>query len=184
MRPVVVEPYNPQWPLHFSQIASELINTLQDVDILRIEHVGSTSVPFLAAKPIIDVDIVILPPSLESVISALTASGYTYLGEVGIPDRHTFRKVSAVPDRNLYLCIEGSASLRNHLCVRELLRRDEALREEYARVKMELFARGLDMDEYCEGKNEILQKILERAGMGEREREEIKKANTRSLEDI
>lgn len=63
------------------------------------------------------------------------------MGELSIKDRHAFRAPGMEPVRNLYVCVEGSAALRNHLGVRELLLRDEVVREEYGRLKMELGSR-------------------------------------------
>lgn len=141
--PVVVEPYNPQWALQFLQIKSDLEKYLSGVDYVSIEHVGSTSIPGLPAKPILDIDVVVAPSQLQHVITALSAenTGLLYMGELYIKDRHAFRAPGQEPVRNLYACIEGSAALRNHLGVRELLLKDEGLRREYGDLKMELGSR-------------------------------------------
>ena len=88
---VFVAPYDPQWQTNFEAIRRELASTLGDL-ALRIEHVGSTSVKGLAAKPIIDIDVVISDHTpLESVIAALSTIGYQYEGDLGIPHREAFR---------------------------------------------------------------------------------------------
>jgi GrpB-like predicted nucleotidyltransferase (UPF0157 family) len=176
---VLVEPYNPIWAQQFQAVKRELVKALDGVDFVSIEHVGSTSVPGLAAKPILDVDIIVRPATLESTIKALTEKGgYSYLGEWGIQDRHVFRRAAEFPARNLYVCIEGCQSLQNHLLVRDICRREASVREAYGRKKMELALRDwADVDEYCEAKNEILQYVLERAGMGEHDLEEIRLRN-------
>jgi len=177
---VVVEPYNPQWPRQFADIKAELAAALEGLDVIGIEHVGSTSVPGLSAKPTIDIDIIVAPEALPFIFAALTEkAGYVYVGEMGIVDRHAFRSHQSDPPRNVYVCVDGCLAVRNHLSVRDLLRADSGLREEYAKVKMELACHDwIDVDEYCEAKNDILQHILEKAGLGDEERGEIRKANT------
>lgn len=138
--PVVVEPHNPLWSLQFLKIKSELETHLQIIPYQSIQHIGSTSIPSLPAKPILDIDIIATPIQLPSIITALSKpeTGYLYMGELYIRDRHAFRAPGLLPVRNLYVCIEGSAALRNHLGVRDLLLRDKELREEYGKLKMEL----------------------------------------------
>ena len=176
---VTIVPHNPQWPSDFLKIKSELSDALKDVSYISIEHVGSTSVPGLAAKPIIDIDIVVARQNVEKAIAACGAIGYEYMDQWGIPDRHALRAPLQEPTRNLYVCVEGCIALRNHIAVRDLLRKDADLRAEYAAVKMELAEREVaDIDEYCEGKNQILGKILERAGIGAQELAEVERMNT------
>lgn len=141
--PVVVEPYNEEWPHQFTQIKADLETILGCVEYVSIEHVGSTSVPGLAAKPILDIDIVVLREQLQTVLSALSKpeTNLLYLGELGISDRHAFRSPYQLLARNLYVCVQDSPSLRNHLAVRELLRKDDGLREEYGKLKSDLAQR-------------------------------------------
>jgi GrpB-like predicted nucleotidyltransferase (UPF0157 family) len=114
------------------------------VPYISIEHVGSTSIPQLAAKPILDIDVVASQTQLPRVLEALQHVpdlALIYMGELGIANRHAFRAPQTVPVRNLYVCVEGSAALRNHLAVRDLLRGDEGLRGEYGALKSGLAAR-------------------------------------------
>lgn len=138
--PVIVEPYNPEWATQFASLKSELESFLTGVSYQSIEHVGSTSIPGLPAKPILDIDVVATASQLPLVIEALSkeGTGYLYMGELYIEHRHAFRAPGLEPVRNLYVCVEGSAALRNHLGVKRLLMEDEALREEYGKLKMEL----------------------------------------------
>ena len=100
-RHIVVSPYDAQWKKDFEAIRAELEPALGDL-ALRIEHVGSTSVPGLSAKPIIDIDVVIADESkLSAVIAALSAIGYYHEGNKGIPGREAFG-------------FEGKDHLRNH----------------------------------------------------------------------
>lgn len=133
---IEIVPYSPSWPDQFTAIQQDLqaILTTNSIPFLSIEHVGSTSVPNLDAKPILDIDIIITRPQLAAIILASKDAGYTHHGEWGIPDRHAFRDDSLKPTTNLYVCIDGCLAVRNHLATRDVLRKDEALREEYARV--------------------------------------------------
>lgn len=90
--------------MFFEQIRALLWPAVQDV-ATAIEHVGSTSVPGLAAKPIIDIDIVIPPQqTIQSMITRLEPLGYTHLGLLGIVGRDAFRQENDLPKHNLYVC--------------------------------------------------------------------------------
>jgi GrpB-like predicted nucleotidyltransferase (UPF0157 family)/RimJ/RimL family protein N-acetyltransferase len=175
---VEVHPYNPAWPSQFLAIKSRLENLLKDVPYNRIEHVGSTAVPALSAKPIIDIDIIVARPQVRPVIAALVSAGFIDMGELGIVDRWCMKDSDQEPRRNVYVCVEDAFQTRNHLGLRDTLRQNEALREEYAAVKMELAAKGVDIVQYGEAKSVVVGKILEVAGVlsGE-ELEEIARAN-------
>ena len=100
------------------------------VPIVGIEHVGSTSVTGLAAKPIIDCDIIVR----EADVSAASSTLVSPLGELGIPQRWAFKEPARLSGTNTYVIVDGCLSLRNHLAVRDVLSADAALREEYAAV--------------------------------------------------
>ncbi|WOO81565.1 Salicylaldehyde dehydrogenase [Vanrija pseudolonga] len=149
---------------------------------ITIEHVGSTSVPGLAAKPILDIDIVVAASDLAQGISVLKAAGYEHRGDQGVPSREAFRLPAAPaasgPRVNLYLCVDGVLALRNHLAVRDVLRADDALRDEYAATKYRLAStQGIDMDSYVEGKSEVLGRILAKGGIGAAELAQIEEVN-------
>src|SRR5262245_59991111 len=103
MRTITVSDYDPRWPVFFEQRRTTLWPVVQDVAI-TIEHVGSTAVVGLAAKPIIDIDIVIPPEqSIEQVAARLQPLGYTHLGNLGIAGRDAFRQHNPLPAHNLYV---------------------------------------------------------------------------------
>jgi GrpB-like predicted nucleotidyltransferase (UPF0157 family) len=85
--PIRVVPYDPRWPDQFTLIRGALTDALRDIPFLAIEHVGSTSVPGLPAKPVIDVDVVVLREHLVPAIEALVAAGYRHEGDLGIQTR-------------------------------------------------------------------------------------------------
>jgi GrpB-like predicted nucleotidyltransferase (UPF0157 family) len=175
---VTVAPYDPQWQTDFERVSRELSIALSGVDVLTIEHVGSTSVPGLPAKPIIDIDIVVCPEALRRALAALEAAGYAYQGELGIDDRHALKAPDDQPHRNVYVCLDGCLALRNHLAVRETLRSNTDLRDEYARVKRTLAEEELEsIDDYVAGKNTVVQQILQAAGMSAEDRDSVASAN-------
>ncbi len=141
---------------------------------MRIEHVGSTSVPGLAAKPILDIDIIVDGAHLSAAIDALQGIGYAHRGDLGISEREAFHSPDDDPRRNVYVCRTGSLSVRNHLAVRAVLRARPDLREEYAAVKLSLAANpDMDIDTYIARKSAVLQKVLEISDLTERERRQI-----------
>jgi len=91
------------------------------VPVVAIEHVGSTAVPGLAAKPVIDCDIVVAGPEVPAASAVLAGLGFTPLGELGIPLRWAFREPRRLAGTNTYVVAAGSLSLRNHLAVRDVL---------------------------------------------------------------
>ena len=165
---VVVLPYDKQWEQDFLQIKNELQNALGDL-ALRIEHVGSTSVQGLSAKPIIDIDVVIKDQTvLEDVISALNAIGYRHEGNMGIEGREAFKYDDKphLKKHHLYVCTQDSAELARHIAFRDHLRQDPEAVREYSLVKekgAELFP--YDIDKYIEYKSPFIEKIYREIGV-------------------
>ena len=175
---VVVVAYHPRWAEQFRAVREDLLAALEGVAVRSIEHVGSTSVPGLAAKPRLDIDVVVPADAVPLARSALEAAGYTWLGDLGIPDRHAVRAPDRAPPRNVYVVVDGCLALRNHVAVRDLLRRDARLRDEYGRLKLELAARDYDdIDQYVLDKSPVLQRILAAAGFDPEDRAAIDAMN-------
>jgi GrpB-like predicted nucleotidyltransferase (UPF0157 family) len=184
---IEIEAYNPLWADQFEQLKALYNHYLKD-SIKQVEHVGSTSVPGLAAKPILDIDLVIEEEQmLREVIPVLEQLGYTFMGDQGIKDRYAFRANAVTtpdtgthkiwPKHHLYCCLESSISLKNHLIVREVLRTDPEVRTAYQRLKIELAQTAADIDEYVEGKSDFIVGILVRAGISEQDVQSITDQN-------
>ena len=169
--------YDPVWPARFETLRQLYENVLTGVAILGIEHVGSTSVPGLAAKPLIDIDIVVTVDQVARAIEAMEQAGFLSLGERGIPDRWALQAPSDLPRTNTYVVVEGSLALRNHLAVRDQLRHEVALRDQYAALKRSIAASVHDIDQYVEKKSSFLSVVLELAGLTAEERDAIEIAN-------
>jgi GrpB-like predicted nucleotidyltransferase (UPF0157 family) len=163
--PVVVVPYDPQWPLIFEELRDHLLPVVGN-HALAIEHVGSTSVSGLAAKPIINVDVVVeSPEASERVIAALVAIGYTHLGPLGLEGREAMRPPQGTPRHNLYVCLESSEPYRNHILVRNHLRSNPSVAKAYGELKLALAARyPEDIESYIDGKTDFLIGILRETG--------------------
>jgi GrpB-like predicted nucleotidyltransferase (UPF0157 family) len=164
--PAAVVDYDPRWPLWYAEIRQRLEPYLIDVPHV-FEHVGSTAVPGLAAKPIIDVDIVV--PSADLVpaaISRLEAAGYRHEGDQGIVGREAFSlPADAVHYHHLYVVVDGNKAHRDHVLLRDHLRADATDRERYAVRKRELaHLLTTDRDAYVSGKSALVQEMIARAG--------------------
>ena len=163
---VVIAPYSEQWPL----VAHELITELSKVfgiDALAIEHIGSTSIPSLAAKPIIDVMVKMKDFDTidRSVLALSQAHGAWHLVSAELDDRPWRRfMVKVVGDHrfaHLHLVPEGQQRWEEHLTFREALRADPELKAQYAEVKRELAdVHKNDREAYTDGKAEFIQSVL------------------------
>ncbi len=172
---IVVVEYDPAWAGRFATLRALYAGAMAaaGVPVVAIEHVGSTSVRGLAAKPIIDCDIVVDQTQVAAASTVLASLGFTPLGELGIPERWAFKEPASLAGTNTYVIVDGSLSLRNHLGLRDALRADAALRDEYAAVKRAAGARAANIDEYGQAKTAVIQKILAAAGLTDAERASI-----------
>ncbi len=159
--PVVIAPYDPAWPAAFEQIRARVAVALGELAV-GIEHVGSTAVPGLAAKPILDVDAIVRNDAhVEEAIRRLARAGFAHLGDLGIAGREAFRSPAGLPRNHLYVCAVATPELRAHLALRDALRADPALAERYAALKRELAAKYRDdRDAYAEGKSAFIRSVL------------------------
>lgn len=172
--PIHVAPYDPAWPAQFLRMKADLQAALTAVPILSIEHVGSTSVPGLAAKPILDIDIIVARAEVPAAISALERAGYAHRGDLGVTDREAFEAPDQDPLRHVYVCVHGTLHVRNHLAVRRVLLENDALRERYAEVKLALAGDpSMQIDRYLAGKSAVLQDILALSDLTPAEKAEI-----------
>jgi GrpB-like predicted nucleotidyltransferase (UPF0157 family) len=164
--PVIVVPYDSAWATTFAQLRDRLTRVLGAL-AAGIEHVGSTAVPGLAAKPIVDLDIVLRrPDDLPLAIERLESVGYTHLGDLGISERTAFRAPPGTPRHHLYVLPAGAPALKAHLALRDALRTDPALMLAYGELKIGLAERHRDdRDAYAEGKTAFITAALgERSG--------------------
>jgi len=168
MRAIVVEQHNPAWLQEYVKIKKHIWPHISGI-ALDIVHVGSTSVPNLPAKPIIDFDIIIQSYGVfPQIVDALGKLGYEHRGDLGITTREAFQRPVDSPfmAHHTYVCPKDSPELARHLYFSEYLRRNPEFADEYAALKQELAQRHPnDIDAYIEGKTEFIQKILYTGGL-------------------
>ena len=164
---VVVIPYDTRWPGLFETAALELQEALGPSG-LAVHHVGSTSIPGLCSKPILDilVSIADLNAGLK-LVPVLESLGYEFRPDEEIPDRHYFRRrIGTVRTHHLSLAEPGSLHHRATLAFRDALRRDARLATTYAELKL-ILARAFPLDRpaYLDGKSEFIQDVLAQQGV-------------------
>ncbi len=176
----VVAP-SPDWVRQFRVVAEELALILAELPVDAIEHVGSTSVPGLPAKPILDIDIIVQRDVMTAATRALEHAGYVHCGDLGVTDREAFTAPDERPSRNVYLCVADTLHVRNHLAVRDALRARPDLRDRYGAVKLQLASeRDMDIHRYLAGKSAVLQDILALSNLTAEEKQVIFELNTRA----
>jgi GrpB-like predicted nucleotidyltransferase (UPF0157 family) len=157
---VVVMDYDPAWPATFLRLRDRVAEALGPL-ALAVEHVGSTAVPGLAAKPIVDLDVVIADRSVPEVVRRLGRLGYRHEGDLGVPGREAFTTPAGLPAHHLYVCAAGSDPLLRHLAFRDALRADGRTAGAYADLKRSLAVRlGHDRVAYTEGKSAFIEQVL------------------------
>ena len=165
MRIIRVVDYDPKWRDAFEAIRVEVAAALGPI-ALSIEHVGSTAVEGLPAKPIIDIDVIIADyDTFDEARVRLATAGYCHQGDLGLADRHAFRYEGKVHlmAHHLYVCPAHSAELRRHLAFRDYLRSHDDARDWYGEVKR-LAARlhPEDIEGYLAAKGPCIEEILAR----------------------
>jgi GrpB-like predicted nucleotidyltransferase (UPF0157 family) len=161
--PVRLHEYDSRWPDHFAREEQRIRRALGD-GVLRLEHVGSTSVPGLVAKPRIDILLVVSDPADEaSYAPALQAAGYTL--RIREPNWHEHRLFNGPETEvNLHVFGSDSAEIERLLRFRDHLRTHTADRERYAAAKRKLAAqRWRHLQDYADAKTEVIDAILRRA---------------------
>ena len=162
---ITVLNYDPEWPLKYERERKAIAEIL-DGNSISIYHIGSTSVPGLAAKPIIDMMAVVR--SLEKVDDArgkFSELGYEYLGEFGIAGRRYFRKGGDERTHQIHIFqADDWNNIGRHLAFRDYMRTHEKERAEYAKIKTALAQRfPYDIDGYCDGKDAFVREMEKRA---------------------
>ena len=172
---VAIVEYDPQWPVDFAAVRHALATRLGSLAV-AIEHVGSTAVPGLASKPILDLDVVIASPArLPEVIEVLARLGYFHQGDLGIVGREAFGRHGpdvprdgtgrTWPAHHLYVCAVDSAELTRHRTFRDYLRQHPEAVSAYAQLKRQLAQRfPRHREAYAQHKTEFVAATLRRAG--------------------
>ena len=142
---MLISDYNAEWPTHFENINNKLLKILSGL-MVKIEHIGSTAVPGLAAKPIIDIDIIYNESSdFEYIKNKLGSAGYFHNGNQDVAGREVFKRNGQNDDEildkivhHLYICRYDCAELHRHILFRNYLRKYAIAREFYEHLKYEI----------------------------------------------
>lgn len=183
-----LETYNPQWKIEFERLRQVFSEILIDIPA-TIEHVGSTAIPGMIAKPILDIDII--PEhkeSLPEISKRLEQAGYISKGEQGIPGRFAFRQNNQQTPttqsgikwmtHHLYVCYASSLALKNHLLFRDALLSNQQLAHNYLQLKTELLNEpGMTRAEYNKRKTGFILSVLDASGFSSEELLEIRTGN-------
>lgn len=162
---IIVLDYNTEWALQF-EIEKEKISTILKDNCIAIYHIGSTSVPGLVAKPVIDIMVAVKSLEQVDMISEdFSHIGYEYLGEFGIAGRRYLRKGGDERTHQIHIFhMDDWNNIKRHLAFRDYMRTHKNERDEYAKIKKELAQSfPYDIDGYCDGKEEFVCKVEERA---------------------
>ncbi|WP_291725664.1 GrpB family protein [Bernardetia sp.] len=168
---MLIQKYNPNWIFDFEKIKQKLETVLPKNT--KVEHIGSTAVPNLAAKDIIDIDIVYFDEAdttFQKVKEDLVKRGYYHNGNQGIEDREVFKREKENADEildkishHLYVCPSDSEELKRHLLFRNFLRENEKARQEYESIKFDIALRTNQMKkEYAELKEKEAKDFIEK----------------------
>jgi 2'-5' RNA ligase len=164
LNPIIVKAYDPKWALEFERISDFIMPYIGDLAV-AVHHVGSTSVPGLDAKPIIDIDIEIVSYDVfPQICERLIEAGWRHEGNYGIDSREAFKPIKPLDfmKHHLYVCPSDSIELKRHLTFRDYLRSNKSTVDEYGKLKQRLAEQhGNDIDAYIDGKSAFIEKVLE-----------------------
>ncbi len=186
---IVIGPHQPVWLHQFDRL-KKVIQDILSACPIQIHHVGSTSIPGIWAKPILDIDIVIDDRSLLNPITTnLEKAGYEYRGDQGVSGRFAFRQASTQTPftqeraiwqtHHLYVCFADALALKNHLVFKEALLKDSSLANQYNQLKQSLVANpNMTREAYTKQKTAFILSVLATSGFTTQELKEIEAANT------
>lgn len=157
---IVIVDYDPKWPARFEHQRTRIADALGDA-ALRIEHIGSTAVPGLAAKPVVDLLVTVESPDDENtILPALEAAGYEL--RVREPGHRMFR--TPARDVHVHIWPEADPEVERYIRFRDQLRRSADDRRAYEQLKRELSAKEWsDMNDYADAKGPLIEAILARS---------------------
>lgn len=161
----IVASYSTEWP-HLFEIEAALIKNALGNNCVAVHHIGSTAVPSLSAKPIIDIMPVVKDIMLvNQAVSAMENLGYKFKGEYGIPFRCYFQKGDLKRTHNTHIFEEGNPEIERHLKFRDWMQTHENDRDVYGKLKTELALKfPYDIMSYCLGKENFIANIDTKTG--------------------
>jgi GrpB-like predicted nucleotidyltransferase (UPF0157 family) len=175
---IEVVDYDDEWRNTFETLKERIAAVLPNVEI---QHVGSTAVPGLAAKPVIDMTVVVdNATDIPGTIEGLATLGYVHRGNLGIEGREAFHQPDNLPKHHLYLCGADSLALANHVALRDFLRKHPDAVRAYGDLKKRLADEFPDdIEGYVDGKTELIVSFLKEAGLSHADIETVERINRR-----
>jgi len=165
-RTIVLATHDPAWAAEFARESAAVTATLADL-LIALHHIGSTAIPTIVAKPVIDMLAVVTRVEiLDEQRRRLESLGYEALGEFGISGRRYFRKNSnaGIRTHQLHAFAAGSMEIQRHLDFRDYLRTHSAEASEYAELKQSLARHyATNMEAYTNGKSDFIREVERRA---------------------
>ena len=154
---IQVKKYDPDWVIEFEMESSKLFEKIGDV-ISKVHHIGSTAVPGLMAKPIIDIILEVKDLNeLDCQRSKFENLKYEVMGEYGIQGRRYYRKGGDLRTHQIHAFKTGDQNILRHLALREYLNEHKEVAEDYGRLKSEIAKRcNNDIEQYCDEKDEFI----------------------------
>lgn len=167
MRKVIVTPYDERWPIAFAKAAAEIRGVLES-NCLNVEHIGSTAVPGLAAKPVIDLLVIVSDiEAIDRFEEDFRKLGYQAKGENGLPERRYFERGGNERTHHVHCYEQGNPEISRHLAFRDFLKANPQVAGTYGELKVKLAKQyPLDIEQYINGKQAMVQEI-EKKAMGE-----------------
>ena len=162
---ITVVDYDPEWPSKYVRERDRIAEILKD-NCISVYHIGSTSVPGLPAKPIIDIMVVVRSlEEVDTVAEKFSGIGYEWLGEFGMAGRRYLRKGGDERSHQIHVFqADDWDNIGRHLAFRDYMRTHEKERDEYAKIKKDLAqAFPYDIDGYCDGKETFVREMEKRA---------------------
>ena len=155
---IKVVAYDPNWPHEFEKEAKEIQFALGDV-ALQIHHIGSTSVPGLLAKPVIDIMLEVSNlDALDAQSNEMKKLGYEVMGEYGIAGRRYFRKGGDNRTHQIHAFLEGDDNIVRHIAFRDYLIAHSKIAQDYGELKFKIAQNcNNDIDNYCDAKDPFIQ---------------------------
>lgn len=157
MKTIVVQRHQANWRADFEREQADIERALDSI-VIAVHHIGSTAVPGLVAKPVIDILLEVSSlPGLDAQESRLEQLGYEIMGEFGIPRRRYFRKGSDARTHHIHAFRRGDAHVLRHLAFRDYLMAHPEISESYGKLKLMLANEcAYDNDGYCAGKDDFV----------------------------
>lgn len=160
--PVHLVEHDPGWAAAAAELVEHLVQLLPQGAV--VEHIGSTAVPGLAAKPVLDLLVGVRDlDDVDAVVATLVCHGWTSFGEAGVPGRRYLRRRGGGRDANVHVTRHGSELWRDDIALRDHLRRSSGARERYAGGKRQAVSQGERLIAYSAGKAALVQQLLTEA---------------------